>query len=118
MIHPPSLGSPAKPTASAAEDRMVKTMRLVLASSALLIIYLDPTEPERFVTLTNGALVLYWIYSAILYLLAARDSPLLRIIHPWSHWVDGGWYALLISLSSGTNSVFFFGFSALSRLTR
>ena len=55
-------------------------------------------------------LVLYWFYSAILYLLAARESPLLRIIHPWSHWVDGGWYALLISLSSGTNSVFFFGF--------
>ncbi|PYS81253.1 MAG: hypothetical protein DMF67_17515 [Acidobacteria bacterium] len=87
---------------------MICLMRLILALSALLIIYIDPSEPDRFVAVTYGALVVYSLYSAALYYLSVRRSRLLpnRI----AHWVDVGCFLVIIALSSGTNSVFFFFF--------
>ncbi len=90
------------------DNRMISLMRLILAASALLIIYIDPAEPDRFVSVTYGALLLYVLYSIVLYVLVARDNQLLRTLIPWAYWVDVGWYTLLIALSSGTNSIFFF----------
>jgi signal transduction histidine kinase len=83
-------------------------MRLILACSALAIISIDPSEPDRLVYVTYSALVCYVAYSAVIYLLALR-APLpqrSRLIH----WVDVGCYLLLVSLSSGTSSIFFFFF--------
>lgn len=85
-------------------------MRLVLAAAGLLVIYIHPAEPDRFVALTYAELTLYTLYSALLYLLAWRGSSLGAWISTWAHWADLGWYTLLVSLSSGTNSIFFFGF--------
>jgi hypothetical protein len=87
---------------------MVSLMRLILALSALTIIYIDPSEPDRFVAITYGALILYSLYSAFLYFLSVRRIALLptRI----AHWVDVVCYLMLVALSSGTNSVFFFFF--------
>jgi signal transduction histidine kinase len=96
--------------AAAIDDRMIATMRATLAASALLIIYFDPSEPNRFVSLTYGALVAYTLYSVILLILAFRRQQDGGPIHAWSHWVDIGCYAVLISLSSGTSSIFFFFF--------
>src|SRR5215212_7245977 len=87
---------------------MVCLMRLVLAVSALVIVYLDPAEPNRLVPVTYTALVLYTLYSAALYVLTvSRESW-----QPggWVPWADVASYLLLVSLSSGTNSVFFFFF--------
>lgn len=102
----PTLNRPL--TATSIDDRMIAAMRLMLASSALLIIYIDPSEPDRYVTLTYTALLLYTAYSAGLYtfLLRRRSSPPIVI----AHWVDVGCYVVLISLSSGTNSIFFLFF--------
>ena len=87
---------------------MITVMRLVLAASALLIIYIDPAEPDRYAAPTYTVFVLYVAYSIALYaLLSYRRSLLLPRI---DHWLDVGWYLVLISLSSGTNSVFFFFF--------
>lgn len=97
-------------TTGAIDDRMIATMRVTLAASALLIIYLDPSEPNRFVSITYAALILYTLYSAILAVLAFRQNRAARLVQAWSHWADVGWYLLLISLSSGTSSVFFFFF--------
>jgi hypothetical protein len=44
---------------------MICLMRLILALSALLIIYIDPAEPDRFVAITYVALVVYSLYSAV-----------------------------------------------------
>ena len=90
------------------DEHLVSMMRLILALSALLIIYIDPSEPDRYVNITYGALVLYSIYSAVLYLLSARHGTSQR--RTYMYWVDVGWYLVLISLSSGTNSIFFFFF--------
>jgi hypothetical protein len=96
----------------AAEDvnRMVAGMRLVLSLSALMAIYVDPTLPDRWASITYGAPVLYVLYSAGLYLLQVRDSSLSHPISTWSHWADVGSYLVLIALSSGTSSIFFYFF--------
>ena len=97
-------------TGGSVEDRLIAGMRLVLAMSALLIIWLDPLQPDRLVNITYTALVLYSLYSAIICGLVWRSSDLARRIRAWSYWADIGSYAVLVALSSGTNSIFFFGF--------
>jgi signal transduction histidine kinase len=87
------------------ELRIISAMRIALAFSALLVIYVDPPEPDRLVVPTYLALTAYLIYSTLLYLLVVRRSRILPV--SILHWLDVGWYLLLISLSSGTNSVFF-----------
>jgi signal transduction histidine kinase len=87
---------------------MICLVRLVLAASALLVIYIDPSEPNRLVGVTYAALVLYVLYSAALYAAAVRAGrqPFARR----AHWIDVGCYLALVSLSSGTSSIFFFFF--------
>jgi len=87
---------------------MIGLMRLILALSALLIIYIDPSEPDHNVAVTYGALFVYSLYSAALYFFSVRRFPLLpnRI----THWVDIGCFLIIVALSSGTSSIFFFFF--------
>lgn len=92
------------------DSRMIVLMRLVLAVSALLIIFIDPSEPNRLVLQTYLALILYTGYSGTLYLLYLYGSEWADKILPVSYWLDVGWYILLIALSSGTSSIFFFFF--------
>lgn len=82
--------------------RMISTMRLVLASSALFIVMLDFAGPRA----THVALVLYTAYSFVIYVLSLRRSALLpqRILH----WLDLLWYMPLIALTGSGNSMFFF----------
>jgi signal transduction histidine kinase len=95
-------------TPESVDDRMVCLMRLVLSISALVIIYIDPSEPDRFVAATYAALALYVLYSAaLLFFTRLHESARWERIVPW---VDVGCYLVLVSLSSGTNSVFFFFF--------
>lgn len=103
---PLSAGGP--PPIESMDGRMVCLMRLVLALSALAIIYIDPAEPDRMVGATYAALVLYSVYSGVLCLLSFRRGtfPKFRA----GHWIDTGWYLLLVALSSGTNSSFFLFF--------
>src|SRR5689334_1538359 len=97
-----------KQTIESLDERLVNLTRFVLALSALIIIFVDPSEPDRFVKITYTTLALYTGYSAFVYFLsrrrqsAFRGSPL--------YWIDIAWYLVLISLSSGTNSLFFFFF--------
>lgn len=96
------------PALQAVDDRMIGLVRLALALAALLIIFIDPTEPDKNVELTYGALVLYAVYSAAVYLLSLRRER--RGPRRLTHWVDVACYLVLVSLSSGTNSVFFVSF--------
>lgn len=101
---------PANSTSDPLDARFIAAMRLVLAASALMIIYVAPSQPNRLVAPTYATLSLYTLYSLGLYLLALRRSPLQRLISRGAHWADVGWYVVLIALSSGTSSIFFFGF--------
>ena len=90
------------------DDRLVNFTRFVLGLSALIIIYVDPSEPDRFVRITYSTLALYTIYSASIYALSLRRQSAFRGVP--LYWIDVAWYVILISLSSGTNSLFFFFF--------
>lgn len=90
------------------DDRLICSVRLILACSALAIIFIDPSEPNRLVSITYSALFLYVAYSALVYLLALKSASLVR--SRLIHWIDVAWYLLLVSLSSGTSSIFFFFF--------
>lgn len=90
------------------DKRMIGLMRLLLASSALLVTYIDPAQPDRFVVITYSILVLYCVYSGVLYFLSIKKNEWL--FDGISHWIDVGWYLLFVSLSYGTGSIFFFFF--------
>jgi signal transduction histidine kinase len=95
-------------TFASVDNRMIGLMRFLLALSALLIIFIDPTEPNRLVEITYLTLILYCLYSGVLYLFSIRN--LVIIPHRFIHWLDIGWYLILISLSLGTSSIFFYFF--------
>jgi len=97
-----------KQTIESLDERLVNVTRFVLALAALIIIYVDPSEPDRLVNITYAALALYTVYSGIIYVLSLRRRSFLRGVA--LHWIDVGWYLVFISLSSGTNSLFFFFF--------
>jgi signal transduction histidine kinase len=106
-----SLSRLPQPTAlSTLDDQRIAAMRLVLAGAGLLIILIDPAEPDRFVFATYATLGLYAIYSLLLYGLAVYRSEMPPALTRGAHWIDVGWYTVLIALSTGTNSIFFFGF--------
>ncbi|HZT61304.1 MAG TPA: histidine kinase [Pyrinomonadaceae bacterium] len=102
-------GASYVPTAfQSADDRIIGLVRLALALAALAIIYIDPSEPDKNVALTYVALVLYALYSATVYALSLRRGA-------WrpgrvTHWIDVACYLVLVSLSSGTSSIYFFFF--------
>lgn len=87
---------------------MISLMRLILALSALLITFIDPSEPDRLVAVTYGSLVVYSIYGAVLYYVSLRGGR--RLPLSISHWIDVACFLILVALSSGTNSIFFFFF--------
>src|SRR5438445_9437623 len=93
------------------DERRITLMRLLLATAALVSIYIDPSEPDRYVAVTYTVLTLYVAYSAMLCAYAWRGVPL--ALTAITHWIDVGWYVLLIGLSSGTNSIFFYFFFAI-----
>jgi hypothetical protein len=100
LIDPLTLGS--------IDERMIAAMRLMLALLALLSTYINPDvgETTHYVAATYAVLVLYLGYSLTLCILAVRRCP--PISATAAYWADVGWYILLIGVSKGTNSVFFF----------
>jgi signal transduction histidine kinase len=97
-----------KQTIESLDERLVNLTRFVLALSALIIIYVDPSEPDRLVKITYTTLALYTVYSAFVYFLSRRRQSPFRGTP--LYWIDVAWYVVLVSLSSGTNSLFFFFF--------
>jgi len=91
------------------DSHLIAATRLILAISAVVI--LDYTSMARFNSdATRLVLVLYIAYSAALYLLTASRIRHKQAIPIWSQWTDIVWYTLLLALSGGSNSIFFFGF--------
>jgi signal transduction histidine kinase len=90
----------------AMQHRGVPLLRLLLSAAALLIIWFDPSEPDRHVQLTYGTLAAYTLYSAVVYFAASLYKRALP--KTVAHWIDLAWHTLLVSISSGTNSLFFF----------
>ena len=97
------------------DARMIAAIRCILAFSGLVIVYIDPTRPSIFSTLTYSSLVIYGVWSCILAIMAFRrdiSAPPPRD----TYWGDMLFCAYLVTLTQGTNSLFFtfFLFAILS----
>lgn len=95
--------SSLKPT----DTDLISKMRVGLAFSTLLVIYIDPSEPQRFVALTYATLILYSVYSLVVFFSNRRKNT---IPSKTAHWIDVLWFSVLIALSYGIFSIFFFLF--------
>lgn len=95
--------------------RMIAAIRFILACSALVIAYVDPTQPAIFSALTYSSLVIYTIWSFILAIIAFRRDPSAPPPRD-TYWGDVLFCAYLVTLTHGTNSLFFtyFLFAILS----
>jgi len=92
------------------DERMIAMMRVVLALSAYLIVAIDHAKSELPRLYTFAALTAYVLYSGLLYAacMRRRTGKLGPGSFPrWQHWIDIGYYTLLIWLSGGTISPFF-----------
>jgi signal transduction histidine kinase len=105
------LGVPESPGETLRVERVLATGRGFLAVTALVAIYLDPTEPVRYSFLAYFLLLTYVVYStAILAMLRAHSEwePKLRL---WIHAADILWPTLLMIFTEGPNSPFFLFFT-------
>src|SRR6266403_4178755 len=84
--------------------RLVSATRLMLATSALVVVLIEPLDSSRYLALTYTAF-LYTLYSAVFCVLAIKRSRLVPM--GIMHWLDMAWYLALVALSSGANSMFF-----------
>lgn len=81
-------------------------MRVVLGTSALLVVLIEPTGPLNVpIYLT---LVLYSLYGLLIYHQSVRRNPL--VAHKVIPWLDLLWYVPLIAFSSHTNGLFYYFF--------
>jgi signal transduction histidine kinase len=95
------------PSADSTEQRTVAGLRLLLSSAALVVVWIDPTQPESNAPETYAALSLYTVYSAALYGASLVESLGAVSFRRFEHWIDIAWCALLVGLSGGPNSLFF-----------
>ena len=77
----------------------------MLATAALVVIFMEPAGANRYIGPTYIAVALYTLYSAIFLLLSIRRSHLVPI--HGMHWLDMIWFVLLVVLTGGSNSLFF-----------
>ncbi len=84
--------------------RLVSATRLMLATSALVVILIEPSDSNRYLALTYTAFM-YTLYSAVFCVLAIKRSRLVPL--GIMHWLDMVWYLALVALSNGANSIFF-----------
>lgn len=90
-------------------ERILAFGRAFFAISALAAIYLDPTEPTRFVTLMYGLLSGYAAYSVAVLLWIRRRAFPARIPY-WLHGIDIALASAVTFFSEGPVSPFFLFF--------
>lgn len=81
-------------------------MRVIMASSALLAVYLAPYNFRNILGISL-ALCLYIILNVSLFLSSLRWDSLRQSIKPHEHWIDVGLASILIACSNNTFDVFF-----------
>jgi len=88
-----------------AEATMVFGMRLVLAISALLTLYVGPQGMVPFSRWSWAVFVLYALHSITLLCVARLRAGFWH--GPVIYWLDIGWYGLMVVATDGTSSPFF-----------
>ena len=92
----------------AVTDKQVAGLRLCLSLTALLAIYFDKSDPDRFLPLIYALLTVYTFYAALVYFVARHVGTFSQLATALLVSADVLLYSLLISLSSSTNGIFFY----------
>src|SRR5262249_6622927 len=94
--------------------------RAILAMFSLLVIWLGPSEPAKYVQITHILLAGYVVYALLLALLAWHSEVLLVRLRFLTHTVDLMIFSLLMYLTEAPTSLFFvyFVFSLVSATLR
>jgi signal transduction histidine kinase len=88
--------------------RLIAGMRVVLGTSALLIVLMQPIRALPRTIPTYVTLVLYSLYGLLIYHLSIRRNPI--VAHKAIPWLDLLWYLPLIAFTSNTNTLFYYFF--------
>ena len=88
--------------------RVMSGMRVVLGTSALLVVLMEPVNPSRSSIAIYVTLALYSLYGLLIYHLSIRRNPV--VAHKIKPWLDLVWYIPLIAFSNSTNSSFYYFF--------
>jgi len=88
--------------------RLIAGMRVVLGTSALLIILIEPISSLPRALPTYITLVLYALYGLVIYHLSVQRNPL--VAHKIIPWLDLVWYIPLIAFTTSTNNLFYYFF--------
>lgn len=81
-------------------------MRLVLAGTALLAVWVDPTQPEHLARSAYLLLVGYVALSATAYARSLR-ATVLEQPGTWGQWLDIVAIVMLVALTGGASTIFF-----------
>ena len=88
--------------------RLIAGMRMVLGTSALLVVLIESMEVRVWATPIHLTLSLYSLYGLLIYHLSVRRKPL--VANKLIPWVDLLWYLLLVAVNAGRNSNFYYFF--------
>ncbi len=86
--------------------RLIAGMRVVLGTSALLVVLIEPSF--RWSLPTYFTLVFYALYGLVIYHLSGRRKTI--VAHRVIPWLDLLWYVPLVIFTSNTNSLFYYFF--------
>jgi signal transduction histidine kinase len=104
-----TLKGPAHPLSEQWIDlRLIAGMRVVLGTSALLVVLIESMEARLWATPIHLTLALYSLYGLVVYHLSVRRNP--GVAHKIIPWLDLLWYLPLVAFSTGTNSNFYYFF--------
>ena len=89
--------------------RLIAGMRVVLGTSALLVVLIEPLT-IRFVGVCQRTSLsfFYALYGLVIYHLSVRRNPI--VAHKLIPWLDLLWYLPLIVFTSNTNNLFYYFF--------
>lgn len=98
------MAAPFSPTSR--QERLIGAGRVVLAASSLLAVWLDPSEPAKYVQIAYGLLVAYLVYAVLVALAVARAPAVPSGWRLATHGVDLLFFSLFIYFTSGPASPF------------
>ena len=87
--------------------RLIAGMRVVLGTSALLVVLIESMEARAWATPIHLTLAFYSLYGLLVYHLSVRRNPI--VAHKMVPWLDLLWYLPLV-FTSGPNSSFYYFF--------
>ncbi len=89
----------------ATDALLIGRMRLLLAVSGLLAIFVDPEALGAIDTVTLSVFICYVGYSVVIYVCTTLKKP--AFYGKAIHWLDVFWFALIILFTGGINSFYF-----------